>query len=272
MLRTASVVVAMLAMVGESRAGGTVAITTCGQKVPAGYKAVLMNDIACPPWGLCYPPSPCAPPGVPCQPIQPTVGCRAPTDCPDPNDNCFSPTITPSFALLLGRSARLEMNSHSISGSYYGLLSGTMDAYGTIVSAGTMTIDGPGEISDTQQAAGAVTVKADGISLHGNHYGLNASRIRARNLSGSANGVFLIAERSLKASSVTVAGGEAGVISFGTARIIDSTITGSAGGDIETVRRLRVRNVVCDHSYQLVTTGTPGQFALGPPWGICSDD
>jgi len=274
MLRTASIIVALLAMVAESQARGTIAITTCGQTVPPGYKAVLMNDIACPPWGVCYPPSPCAPPGVPCQPIQPTVACRAAADCPDPaNDNCFPPPgKSGTIGLVLGRSARLEMNSHSISGSYYGLLSGTFDSYGTLVGAGSMTIKGPGAIFGTQQAGSAVNLNVDGISLHGNDFGLYAVRVKAKNLVGSADGVFLWAERSLQASGLTVTGSEDGVVSFGSAKISDSSITGGTAGDIETVGRLHVRNVVCDHSFQLVPAGQPGHFAAGPPWGVCRND
>jgi hypothetical protein len=274
MLRVTAIIVALLAMVAESHAGGTIAITACGQVVPPGYTAVLMNDIVCPPWGVCYPPSPCAPPGVPCQPIQPTVACRAAAECPDPaHDNCYPPPgKNGSIGLVLGRGARLEMNSHSLSGSYYGLLSGTFDSSGVLVSAGKMTIKGPGAIFQTQEAGFAVSLKADGISIHGNPLGFWANRIDAKNLVGSANGVFLVAERSIKASGLAVTGGEYGVISDGSAKISDSSITGNTAGDIETVRRPRVRNVVCDHSAQLVPTGQPGQFAVGPPWGVCSGD
>src|SRR5262249_60666699 len=167
MLRTASIIVALWAMVAESQARGTVAIPACGKAVPPGYKAVLMNDIACPPWGVAYPPRACPPPGVPCQPIQPPIACRAAAECPDPaNDNCFPPPgKSGTIGLVLGRGARLEMNSHSLSGSYYGLLSGTFDSYGTLVSAGSMTIKGPGAIFGTQQAGSAVKLYVDWSSL-----------------------------------------------------------------------------------------------------------
>ena len=158
MSRTAMLLGLLLGVVAETRAGVSVSVTTCGQVVPPGARAVLANDIACPPWGVCYPS--CVPPNPGCsQPLQPVVTCRSTAECPDPpNDNCASPPgIATSVGIYLGKGARLAMNSHSVSGAFIGIVSGNPQGTG----AGKMQITGPG-------------------SIFGNQYGLFSTRARSR--------------------------------------------------------------------------------------------
>src|SRR5262249_56579632 len=67
---------------------------------------------------------------------------------------------------------------------------------------------------------------------------------------------------------VTAAGNGIGLGSGRSLTIADSSITSSTSADIASVRRHRLRNVVCQKSAQLLLP----QNTPGPPWGVCSDD
>jgi hypothetical protein len=268
MSRTALLLGLLLAVVAETRAGVSVSVTTCGQVVPPGARAVLANDIACPPWGVCYPS--CVPPNPGCfQPLHPVVTCRSTAECPDPpNDNCaFPPGTTASVGIYLGKGARLAMNSHSVSGAFIGIVSGNPQGTG----AGKMQITGPGSIFGNQYGLQyASTLKVEGVSLHDNvHFAMwGSGRVTLEDVVGSDNGALAIAAKRMTARRVTATGNGTGLVSGGSLSVADSSITGSTVADIASVRRPHLRNVVCEKSLQII----PLQSTTAPPWGVCSND
>jgi len=268
MSRSALSIVMLVGLVAKTMAGGTMSVTTCGQVVPPGTTAILAKTIVCPPWGVCYPP--CVQGDPACfQPLQPVVTCRSTADCPDPvNDKCaFPPGVTTSVGIYMGQGAWLQMNHHSVSGAFIGILSGTASGTGS----GKMKITGPGAIFGNQQGVVYPTsLKASGISLHDNvMVGIVATkRVRLENVVGRNNGTLAGAAKRLTAKGVTATGNGIGLGSGRSLAIADSSITGSTSVDIESVRRPRLRNVVCETSAQLLLP----QNTLGPPWGVCSND
>jgi len=267
MSRTPLLVALFLALVAQSRAGVSVSVTTCGQVVPPGARAVLANDIVCPPWGVCY--TTCVPGNPACfQPLQPVVTCRSTAECPDPpNDNCaFPPGVTTSVGIYLGKGARLDMNSHSVSGAFVGIASGAPDGTG----AGKATISGPGAIAGNS-AGGvlyATTLKLVGVTLRDNvNVGAGwGDRVILQDVTGSGNGALALARKKMTAKGVTATGNGVGLASGGTLTVVDSSITGSTSADIASVRRPRLRNVTCETSVQIL------QNMPEPPWGVCSND
>ena len=268
MSRAVLSIVMLVRFVAETMAAGTMSVTTCGQVVPPGTTAILAKTIVCPPWGVCYPP--CAQGDPAClQPLQPVVVCRSTAECPDPaNDSCaFPPGVPSSVGLYMGRGAWLQMNRHSVSGAFIGILSGSSSGVG----AGKMKITGPGSIFGNQQGVVFPTsLKASGISLHDNaQIGISATkRVRLADVVGKNNGVLAGAGTRIMATRVTATGNGIGLGSGRSLTIADSSITGSTSVDIESVRRPRLRNVVCETSAQLLLP----QNTLGPPWGVCSND
>jgi hypothetical protein len=267
MSRSALSIVMLLAFVAPALAGKTMSVTTCGQVVPPGTTATLTKTIVCPPWGVCYPP--CVQGDPACfQPLQPLVTCRSTAECPDPaNDNCaFPPGVTSSVGIYMGKGAWLQMNSHSVSGAFIGILSG--DTSGR--EAGKMKVSGPGSIFGNQQGIVFPTnLKVEGISLHDNAMiGISATgRVRLERVVGKHNGLLAGAGKRITAKDVTATGNGIGLGSARSLTVADSSITGSTSADIESVRRPRLRNVVCDKSAQLLPRNT-----LGPPWGVCRND
>src|SRR5262249_3814188 len=166
MSRAVLSIVMLVRFVAETMAAGTMSVTTCGQVVPPGTTAILAKTIVCPPWGVCYPP--CAQGDPAClQPLQPVGACRSTAEGPDPvNDSCaFPPGLPPSVGIYMGGGAWLQMNRHSVSGAFIGILSGSSSGIG----AGKMKITGPGSIFGNQQGVVFPTsLKASGISLHDN--------------------------------------------------------------------------------------------------------
>jgi hypothetical protein len=268
MSRSALSIVMLVGFVAETMAGGTMSVTTCGQVVPPGTTAILAKTIVCPPWGVCYPA--CVQGDPACfQPLEPVVTCRSTAECPDPvNDNCaFPPGVSTSVGIYMGKGAWLQMNSHSVSGAFIGILSGTASGTGS----GKMKITGPGAIFGNQQGVVYPTsLKVAGVSLHDNVLtGISATkRVRLENVVGRNNGILAGAAKRMTAKRVTATGNGIGLGSGGSLIIADSSITGSTSADIESVRRPRLRNVVCEKSAQLVLP----QNTLGPPWGVCSGD
>ena len=263
MSRPALSIVMLLGFVAQTMAGKNMSVTTCGQVVPPGTIATLTRTIVCPPWGVCYPCAACT------QPLQPVVTCRSTAECPDPaNDNCaFPPGASTSVGIYMGQGAWLQMDHHSVSGAFIGILSGTASGTGS----GKMTITGPGAIFGNQQGIVYPTsLKASGISLHDNVMaGIVATkRVRLENVVGRNNGMLAGAGKRLTATGVTATGNGIGLASGRSLAIANSSITGSTSTDIESVRRPRLRNVVCEKSAQLLLP----QNVLGPPWGICSND
>ena len=268
MSRLALSIVMLLGFVAQTMAGKPISVTTCGQVVPPGTTATLAKTIVCPPWGVCYPP--CVQGDPACsQPLQPVVTCRSAAECPDPaNDTCaFPPGVTSSVGIYMGKGAWLQMNSHSVSGAFIGILSGNSSGTG----AGKMKITGPGAIFGNQQGVVFPTnVRVEGVKLHDNAMlGISATaRVRLENVVGKNNGLLAGAARRITAKGVTATGNGTGLGSAGSLTVADSSITGSTSADIESVRRPRLRNVVCDKSAQLLLP----QNTLGPPWGVCSND
>jgi hypothetical protein len=268
MSRSALSIVMILGFVAQTMAGKTMSVTTCGQVVPPGTTATLTKTIVCPPWGVCYPA--CVQGDPACfHPLQPVVTCRSTAECPDPvNDNCaFPPGVTSSVGIYMGKGASLQMNSHSVSGAFIGIVSGNPSGTGS----GKMKITGPGSIFGNQQGIVYPTnLKVSGISLHDNAYiGISGTkRLRLENVVGKNNGVLAGAGKRITAIRVTATGNGAGLGSAGSLTIVDSSITGSTSVDIESVRRPRLRNTVCGKSAQLLLP----QNTLGPPWGVCTDD
>jgi hypothetical protein len=103
--------------------------------------------------------------------------------------------------------------------------------------------------------------------LHDNAMvGISATgRVRLENVVGKNNGLLAGAAKRITAKNVTATGNGTGLGSGRSLTVADSSITGSTSADIESVRRPRLRNVVCDKSAQLLLP----QNALGPPWGVC---
>jgi hypothetical protein len=263
MSRSALSIVMLLGFVAQAMAGKTMSVTTCGQVVPPGTIATLTKTIVCPPWGVCYPCAACT------QPLQPVVTCRSTAECPDPvNDNCaFPPGVTSSVGIYMGKGTSLQMNSHSVSGAFIGIVSGNPAGTGS----GKLKITGPGAIFGNRQGIEyATNLKVSGISLHDNVYAgiLGSKRVRLEDVVGKKNGLLAGAVKRITAIRVTATGNGAGLGSAGSLTIVDSSITGSTIVDIESVRRPRVRNTVCGTSAQLLLR----QNTLGPPWGICSND
>jgi len=272
MLRTVLTIVGLLTLAAETLAAEPVPITACGQAVPAGRIGVLMNDLACPPWGVCYP----ACPGPSCfQPLQPIVTCRATAECPDPpNNNCAAPPGEDlNVGLYMGRGARLQMNGHTISGSYFGIISGTPGPDGGVYESGSMRITGPGAIIDTESAVQfPLSLKVEGITVQDNKGGLAALRMKAKDVVSTGNQGGLGAEKAVKAVGITATGNGFGVASNGSIRIANSTITGNTSADIASVRAPRVRAVTCETSFSLVPAAIGYGYDLGAPWGVCSND
>src|SRR5262245_37686037 len=268
MARSALCIAMLLGLVAEVMAGGTMSVTTCGQVVPPGMTAVLDKTIVCPPWGVCYPPCVQGDPGC-LHPLDPVVPCRSTAECPDPvNDSCaFPPGVSTSVGIYMGKGAWLQMNRHSVSGAFIGILSGTASGTGS----GKMKITGPGAIFGNQQGVVYPTsLKISGVSLHDNVVtGIAATkRVRLTDVVGRNNGILAGAAKRLSATRVTATGNGIGLGSGRSMAIAESIITGSTTVDIESVRRPRLRNVVCEKSAQLVLP----QNTLGPPWGVCSED
>src|SRR5262249_47901766 len=153
------------------------------------------------------------------------------------NDSCaFPPGVPSSVGLYMGRGAWLQMNRHSVSGAFIGILSGSSSGVG----AGKMKITGPGSIFGNQQGVVFPTsLKASGISLHDNaQIGIAATkRVRLENVVGKNNGILAGAGKRIMATGVTATGNGIGLGSGRSLTIADSSITGSTSVDIESVRR-----------------------------------
>jgi hypothetical protein len=219
-------------------------------------------------WGTC---TACAQEG--CSQLQPVVSCSGPSDCPDPAVNqCDGGAAVWSVGVYLVPGARLYLNGHTIRRAQVGILGGRPDG-----TAGTarVRIVGPGAVASTREAARFYNGSLDhGVALSDSLYGVAASKVRLEDVDASGNSVGVSAFDSLRATRLVADDNRVvGILSYASARIVDSHATGNAEVDIASELPPRVRTTTCDHSAALEETGTPGLYEPdGPPWGVCSGD
>lgn len=244
-------------------------ITTCGRIVSRGERGILMADLDCgQKWGTCRLCTTCF------DLVQPTVPCSSPADCPDPQtQRCYSDTgaqgsIAGVYVLPGGR---LEMNGHSIRNARNGVAGFAPDG---VAGRGVVRVLGPGTIAATREGVAAGKGKIVGITARDSVFGVVGGTLSLVDVNASENAIGVSANYKVMAKRLTADDNRyLGLLSYASARVTASHLTGNVFGDIGTEEEPRVSSTVCDHSALLVETAQPGIYApTGPPFGFCSQD
>lgn len=132
---------------------------------------------------------------------------------------------------------------------------------------------GPGTITATRQAITGVQ-KVAGVAMHANVYGIVCDTVRLKDVDASRNVIGVSTFDKAIAVRLTADDNRyVGLLSYGTARVSSSHLTGNVHADITTEEPPRVVKTTCEHSPSLAETWTAGIYSpTGPPWSVCSLD
>ena len=199
--------------------------------------------------------------------------------------------------VTLQRSARLDLNGHTLHGGVHGVLAdfarghASVDGPGAVADAdiGIITTGGSSSgnqaelrLADVDVHDNVIGVFADRLRLtrvtaQGNQHGLTANfRVKGTDVVASDNAKFGVwsAAGAIKLKRLTATNnGWFGVMATQGGRVVlaDSTVTGNAAGfgdiDVASARSPSLRNVVCGRSSDAFSV-----FVTGTSWGVCASD
>ena len=199
--------------------------------------------------------------------------------------------------VTLQRSARLDLNGHTLHGGVRGVLAD--------FARGHAWVDGPGAVADADigivttggsSSGNQAELRLTDVDLHDNGIGVSADRLKLTRVTSQGNqhgfkanfhvkGTDVVASDNAKFGVWSGAGvvklkrltassnGWFGVIATQGGRVVlaDSTVTGNAAGlgdvDVASSRRPSLRNVVCGRSSDAFSV-----FITGTSWGVCASD
>ena len=281
-------------MIAVGGAAQAVDVTQCGQRVAPLDTGVLTGDLVCDSTspGLCaFCPS-CAP--------HADMPCQADGDCA----SLGAGASCESIGVLLGSRAKLELGGFELSSA-----PGDPPSLVVFCERGC-TVTGPGEVAGGGAAtiAGSYRVlastlvvrdgfigfrgrriKLDGVTVSGQHLGIDAYTLSMNGASLTSNGPSAAARaRAVRARNVIVSDNTGPGLSgysvvadtltatnnggYGVAgnrvALRDSTVTGNSPADIASVGRPRLITVTCDKSVSL------DRYSHTPigTWGLCAAD
>lgn len=281
-----SLLLGLLLLGVSARRAAAVDVTQCGQTVPPGETAVLLNDLNCAvTQGFCGVDGP---------------ACTTNAECP--SGFCYF------YGIRISRGGSLDLSGFTIDGVNAAIVGAG------VFCDGRCELRGPGAVTgfpDGVTGGTRCSIRAEDLTVSGNSgsgIGESTATLRLRNVTASGNGTGGVSGRNVVVDGVTAndngiigvfgtrirghnltandnAGGP-GVRAFtsmrvtnltalnnagfgvwaGGARLDASTVTGSQLQDIATTRRPRLTSTTCGTSARM-----DGNQIVGT-WGVCTND